>query len=323
MPNIITHTIFCEEVLKTITNKTYKKIINDNMNEYRIGTNGPDFFFFYGFYPFWKKQDLKISAIGTKFHNAYINEFYECAIHSYLKEKKSAVKDAMAAYIIGHYLHWQLDSIMHPYVVYRTGFKEKMSKYYHHRFESMIDTIMLDRFRDTTIKNYQTFKICWISKNSVQAISKVYIPAIKKCQDMEIDETTIQTALADWEHAQRLLHDPQGYKYRLIKIYEFIIRKPWLFSGNIVKRKIDHKHDIMNDMHELWLNPCSGAQSKESVTELFDRAQRDAQTGLALLFNALDEKGLVPFLKFLDNKTYANGINSDLPRKHKNVIYKK
>lgn len=322
MPNIITHTIFCEEVLKTITNKTYKEKIENNLNEYKIGANGPDFFFFYGFYPFWKKQDTKIPAIGTKFHNVHINDFYESAITSYLSEEDSPKKDAMAAYIIGHYLHWQLDSIMHPYVVYRTGFKEKLSKYYHHRFESMMDTIMLDRYRDESIKTFQTFKICWQSHLSVDAISQVYIPATKKFLNIEIDKNIIKKALDDWESAQRLLYDPHGIKYHLIKIYEFIIRKPWLFSGNIVRTKIDQHHDIMNDFHKLWLHPCKGTQSKESVSELFDKAEADAQIGLNLLFNALDGNGYVEFLKFIDNKTYANGINSDEPRKHKEVIYK-
>lgn len=322
MPNIITHTIFCEEVLKTITNKVYKEKIENNMNEYKIGTNGPDFFFFYGFYPFWKKHDQTIPKIGTNFHNMHINAFYECAIISYLNENDAQLKDAMASYIIGHYLHWQLDSIMHPYVVYRTGFKEKSSKYYHHRFESMMDTIMLDRYRDDNIKTFQTFKICSQSHLSVDVISNIYIPATKKLLNIEIDKAIIKKALDDWEEAQRLLYDPKGIKYHLIKIYEFIIRKPWLFSGNIVRRKIDQHHDIMNDFHKLWLHPCSGAQSKESVSQLFDRAEADAQTGLHLLFNALDGNGYTEFLKFLDNKTYANGINNNLARKHKDVIYK-
>lgn len=322
MPNIITHTIFCEEVLKTITNKTYQKKIEDHMNEYRIGTNGPDFFFFYGFYPFWKKQDPKIPAIGTEFHNHHVNAFYECAINIYLKEKDSPLKDAMASYIIGHYLHWQLDSIMHPYVVYRTGFKEKMSKYYHHRFESMMDTIMLDRYRDDTIRNFQTYKICQQSTYSTAVISKIYIAAVDHCQQIKIEESTIKKALEDWEHAQRLLYDPKGYKYMLIKIYETILRKPWLFSGNIVRNKIDHRYDIMNDDHMLWLNPCSGAQSKESVSDLFTRAKKDAQIGLTYLLNALDNKGFDDFLAFLDNKTYANGVAENLTRKHKDVIYK-
>lgn len=324
MPNIITHTIFCEEVLKEIKNKKYKTIIENHMHEYRIGTNGPDFLFFYGFYPFWKKQDMQIANIGATFHNMHINDFYDIAIQQYHNQTNSDLKDAIGTYIIAHYLHWQLDSIMHPYVVYKTGFKEKMSKYYHHRFESMMDTIMLDRYRNETIKSYVAFKNCWLSQYSVKAISNVYCKCIKQCLQQDVSEETIAKSLQDWELAQRYLYDPSGIKYHLVKGYECIVNKPWLFSGNIVRAKIDHHHDVMNDNHKLWLHPCTGAQSKESVTDLFSRALENAKIGLPLLFNALDDSNKTNlFLCFIANKTYSNGISEKLPRIHKEVIYRK
>ncbi len=324
MPNIITHTIFCEEVRKEISNKKYKQMIENHYHEYRIGTNGPDFLFFYGFYPFWKKQDMRIANIGSQFHNKHINAFYETAIAQYHKQEDKEVKEAMATYLIGHYLHWQLDSIMHPYVVYKTGFKEKMSKYYHHRFESMMDTIMLDRYRNDSVKTYATFKNCWQSKYTVQAISNVYCVCAKQLLEEDITEETIATALKDWELAQRYLHDPKGIKYHCIKVYELFVRKPWLFSGNIVRSKIDHSHDIMNDNHKLWLHPCTGAQSKQSVTDLFSEAIQQAKQGLPLLFKALEqEMQSDELLAFIADKTYSNGISEPMARIHKEVIYRK
>ena len=116
------------------------------MQEYRIGCNGPDFLFFHDILPLWKKQNKRVSRIGGKIHQENINLFYKIAIQIYHDEKDLTIKEALASYICGHFLHWRLDSIMHPYVVYRTGFNEPTSSGYHHRFESMMDTILLKKY---------------------------------------------------------------------------------------------------------------------------------------------------------------------------------
>ncbi|MDL2276855.1 zinc dependent phospholipase C family protein, partial [Breznakia sp. OttesenSCG-928-G09] len=286
MPNLITHTIFCEEVYKNISNEKYKSIIKNNRKEYLIGTNGPDYLFFHGAFPIYKKQDMTISDIGTKLHRKKINAFYKSAIKTYRAQKSGYVKDAMASYIIGHYLHWQLDSIMHPYVVYFTGFGGVNNKMYHHRFESMMDTINLKNYRNETIKTYETYKLCKRSKYSVKAISNVYIPAVKECFDIELDQDIIKQALMDWEKAQRYLYDPKKIKYRLLKFVEFITRKPGL-SGNVVTPDIDIRYDVMNEEHRQWKHPCTGEISTESEDDLFQKAIENANIGLAYLFDAL------------------------------------
>ena len=321
MPNIITHTIFAQEVEKEMNHSYYRHLIQQHKEEYYIGTNGPDFLFFYGFYPFWKKQEETIPRIGTKFHHGQVNQFYACAIQQYLLQKPGVVKDAMGSYLIGHYLHWQLDSIMHPYVVYKTGFKDPMSKYYHHRMESMMDTIVLKRMRNTTIKQYRTFEICQCSPNSVEAISNIYVPCTEVCFQKKIDPHVIEKALKDWQWAQRMLYDPSGLKYYSIKLYEWFVHKPWLFSGNIVRAKEDTTYDVMNDAHDAWQHPCTGSVARESVMDLLERAKKEAQIGLPLLFDAMSGKGEKALLAFIGDKTYANGISDSLPRQYKKVIY--
>lgn len=320
MPNIITHTIFCEEVYKGITNQKYKQCIDRNRKEYLIGTNGPDFLFFHDAFPLYKKQDLTVSTIGSQLHRKKINAFYSSAIQSYHAKKEGAVKEAMASYIIGHYLHWQLDSIMHPYVVYFTGFGKPFSKMHHHRFESMMDTINLKQYRGETIKTYETYKLCKRSKYSSKVISAVYIPAVKKCLDETLDETSIKEALQDWEKAQRYLYDPKQVKYRLLRLLESITRKPGL-SGNIVRVKIDPSYDVMNVAHREWLHPCTGEPSTESADDLFQKAIVKAQEGLLLLFDALDHKPKQALLEFIDNKTYANGVKGSQKRFYMDDIY--
>lgn len=47
MPASYTHQQFGNQVLNKLENTTIKKIINDNLNLYNIGLQGPDILFFY------------------------------------------------------------------------------------------------------------------------------------------------------------------------------------------------------------------------------------------------------------------------------------
>lgn len=320
MPNIITHTIFSEEVYKKIKNEKYRHIIDAHKQEYLIGTNGPDYLFFYDVFPLTKKQDMRISNIGTSLHNKEVNTFFKSAIESYQKQEAGAIKDAMASYIIGHYLHWQLDSVMHPYVVYFTGFKTPQSKEYHHRFESMMDTINLKKYHDKSIRTYKTYRNCARSDSSVAAISNVYIPAVRACFDMDIDAVIVEKALKDWEKAQRYLYDPIGIKYRLLRIVETISRNRNL-SGNIVRRKEDKRYDVMNRKHEAWQHPCTGEPSNESENALFKKAIKKAKEGLGYVFDALDGESVEPLLTFIGDRNYSNGVRGKLKRLYKDEIY--
>lgn len=322
MPNIITHTIFSEEVLKTIKNKSYKQQIKKYKQLYRIGTNGPDFLFFHDVFPLNKKQDMTISTIGTRFHRTKINAFYKQAIAAYHEQSDLELKAAVATYIIGHYLHWQLDSVMHPYVVYRTGFKKAFSKMHHHRLESMVDTILLKRKRNTSIRNYKTYTLCDHDAFSVECIASVYTACIKKCFELEVSKADIQKALDDWQKAQRYLYDPWGVKHALLRFIELCKKQPGL-SANVVRAKEDYRYDVMNDKHQTWYHPCTGQASTQSVEQLFDYALEQAQTGIPLLIAAFDQNKVNPFLQFIDNKTYTNGIKGKCERLYQDDIYEK
>ena len=55
MPNIITHKIFAEEVLKSMTKHDIRSMIERHPQIFYIGSNGPDFLFFSDVY---KRQEF-------------------------------------------------------------------------------------------------------------------------------------------------------------------------------------------------------------------------------------------------------------------------
>lgn len=322
MPNIITHTIFCEKVFHTIKQEPYKSYITNHKKEYLIGTNGPDFLFFYGIFPLYKKFGVRLAKMGTSLHNKKINAIYESMIQTYLKQESGPLKEAMASYLIAHYLHWQLDSVMHPYVVYRTGFKDVRSKYHHHRFESMMDTMLLKYYYDEDVSTFKTYKLCETSPYTVDVIANLYIPAVQTCLEEELSKEEIKKSLFDWYQTQKYLYDPNEFKFKCVRIFENVVHKKWVLSGNIVPLRIDKQYDILNKEKRTWLHPCLGIASNDTVFDLMDTAIAQSKIGLPLLFAALEGKEIQPFLQFLDNKTYSNGINTKKKRMYKDVIYK-
>lgn len=317
MPNIITHDLFCEKVYEQL-DISIQELIKPNYKEYRIGTNGPDFMFFHHLF---KEGESRIAIIGDVFHDGHVNDFYMKAIEA-CRKAPSDIKDKMITYVIGHFLHWQLDSQMHPYVVYRTGWSLDKYKYNHYRFESMMDTMFLKHYKNQTTKDIKTYTYCNHDELSVKAISNVYIPCANYCLEETIEANDIKDALDDWQSIQKLLYDPYMIKYRMVKIYETLANKPWNKTGNVVPNKVDNTYDVLNLKHTEWKHPCTGEVFTSSAIEIFEHAIQLALEHLPLLLNAIYENDIEPLLKVIDNKTYSNGIQPSYKRKYEDIIYK-
>ena len=116
MPNIITHKIFAEEVLKKISKKDIEDIIERYHQIYYIGSNGPDFLFFQHAKPWEAMKSHTLNRLGSAMHAGKVNAFYEVAIREVKRQKNVEVKEMMMAYLFGHLCHWALDKTTHPYI---------------------------------------------------------------------------------------------------------------------------------------------------------------------------------------------------------------
>lgn len=130
MPAIYAHTVFGEEVLKKL-NPELQKIIQDDMDYYNIGVNGPDILFY--------NQPLKhnpINRLGNNMHKQIAFDFF---MHGKNTVKKSINRDAAIAYVCGFICHFILDSECHGYV----GECEKKYGASHYEIEADFDRALL------------------------------------------------------------------------------------------------------------------------------------------------------------------------------------
>lgn len=320
MPNLITHAIFTSEVVEKINNKRLVEHMKKYQHLLLIGTNGPDFLFFYTKFAALKKKDVDINKLGSKIHKQHINDQYLNFIKYYHKQQNKKLKEQLAVYISGHFLHWVLDSTLHPYIVYVTGFKEKQSLTFHHRLESNLDALLLKEKYNKTIKDIKTYKICTSYKQERKIIADTYKYMIMKTFGYNIEAKVFEKALRDWKNAQRLMYSPRGIKKKIAKKIE---KTEGLLSDMLVPKDYVDDIDIMNRNHKEWRNPVTGEKSNESIDELICEAKQTAVRGLDLLWKSFDdEKYIVDFLNIIDNKTYSNGVKGSQKREYKQCIYK-
>lgn len=323
MPNIITHKIFAEEVLKKLPKKDIVDLILRHQQIYYIGCNGPDFLFFYHLKP-WemlKKHDL--NKIGSKLHKQQINAFYETAVQQIHQERNVYLKESMLVYLLGHLCHWALDSTTHPYIFYWTGNGKGKSASYHHRMESALDAMMLYKYHATTIKEYPYYEMCSYNEEILKAIARIYVPAVKNALQEDIKVYDIRKALDDWKDVQKMLHDPRGIKRTILTGMEKMMHKPWLISGNIIPTSLDVHYDICNFTKKTWCHPCDDMQlSQDTFIHLFHKAIEVATQVVEKAYGCVEyQADISSLLNLLDNRAYDTGRNDGKEMKYFHIIY--
>ena len=323
MPNIITHKIFAEEVYKRITKKDIKDMIEKHFQLYYIGSNGPDFLFFYHAKPWESFKDHQLNHIGSALHKGHVDAFYDSAVASILKEKDSYTKESEAAYVMGHLCHWALDMMSHPYIFYRTGDCLGNSAGLHHRFESMMDTMMLQKYHQLDISNYRSYEICEYDEEMLKAIARIYVPAVKHALSEDVKVYHLREALDGWKDIQKLLYDPSNKKAAILKGVEKALRKPWAISGNVVPKNIDETYDILNEQHREWSHPCDASiVSTASFIDLFEQAVEVAVVLLEKLYGCIEYGADVAgLLHLLQDRAYDTGMSGEQEMKYFDVIY--
>lgn len=324
MPNIITHKLFAEEVLNDMRKQDIREIINKHPQIFYIGSNGPDFLFFSHALPWEGYKSHVLNQLGSRMHTSHINDFYEVALRCIKEQTREDVKENMLAYLFGHLCHWALDKTAHPYIFYRTGNAKGLSAGYHHRFESMMDTMMLDKKKQLSIKDYPTYEICSYDDDMLKAIARMYIPIAREVYHMDVKVHDLHVTLNSWYDVQKLLHDPNNIKYTILKAGESLLHKPWKISGNIVKATIDDRYDILNEEKAFWKYPCDEDRtSNASFLELFQEAIPTAVAVIEKAYGCVeynaDTKGV---LEILQDQAYDTGMDGEREMTCFDILYK-
>lgn len=324
MPNIITHTLFAQEIFDKVDENTHD-LFEPRYQLLEIGSNGPDFLFFHGLNPkdFYKASDLR--KAGSIFHGSHVNEFYQQALISIRNEQDEEIQKDMMTYVCGHLCHWALDSTSHPYIFYRTGTCKGKSAWYHHRFESLLDAIMLKVKKDCTIEDFKFYEVCDVTKEQARAIARIYVPAIQQILGFPIKPHQILDSLNDWHFMESVFYDASGKKIKSLQTIEKYTKTYNFLSGYIVPNTPEDPYDVTNLLHNRWVHPSDSEMvSTESFFDLYDRALLLAQEAIRLFLSACQDPDKdEDLLKLIKDRNYNLGKSDQKEMVNFDLIYEK
>lgn len=308
MPNIITHHYFAEDVLKN----SKKDIINSFFGEkdlYYLFTQGFDPFFVYEILPFNEKS-------GYFLHDNYIDTFFINYI-KVMKEQKLENDPALLAALYGHLTHYVLDSIIHPFVIYKCGEYNKNRpetyKYVgvHTRMEVEIDAYLYETRENKSFKDLKFHKVNpkkKLNKNILKLLNKIYEETFKVKNGGFKYQKALNMAYLGLKY---ITNDKYGRKKALYQKIDKIVaskgHKIEAFSYYVTS--IDKS--IFNLEHQHWCNPCDNTiKSNESFFDLYNKAIAICVT----LFEATnkyinEEIDLMEYQEILKDNSYVTGLS--------------
>lgn len=320
MPNIITHALCANDVLQQITDSKLKQLILKYPRVFSMASSGPDFLFYYKALPFQEAKDAKpVHEIGNVIHKKWINKFYQKAIE--LLKAETENKDILTVFLAGHLMHWSLDHKAHPFVFNRSGEIGGETKYWHYRFESMIDTMMVKQIKGYKLSEVKSYEFVDSTSEHRKIIGEFYRKIVLSVYNLDFTTEIYEECLDSMFKLSKLLFDPHTTKFPLVQVSEKAMGLFWKYSSHMVIGKIDSEHDVLNLNHSPWEHPCDNEVSTKSFVDLYNEAVLVGQAVLYRLNDILFEDKQLSLDNILNDLGYDTGKANEMELKFYRTIY--
>ena len=310
MPATITHAYFAKDLLEVLPNDISSKL---DLNRTKMFAQSTDPIMFYNMLSLKSGKNLR--RFQKYFHTHKTNEFF-INLLEYVKNHDINDTDTYS-FIVGFISHYVLDSTVHPYVIYKTGyFNKKVKSTYkyngiHHFMEVFLDNDMIQRREKTNPYKFNLSKF-WYNKKkfsndlndvidysfyttfNIKNMSKKYYKSLKQMKTV----------------MNRLRRDKHGIKrffYRIIDT--FTPRSVFRLECVSYHYPLEDKHNYLNNSHELWRNPADfEITSTESFVDLYLKSLNESRNIIIKVFEYLDGKD-IDLAGLFQNKSYLSGLD--------------
>ena len=313
MPGLITHYICGQAVLNTLPERDKQRLLS-NRQLYNIGSQGPDIFFYY--LPALIRDQLV--GLGSKMHKGGVRSFIHNMVVG-LEKLPEPEKDAVFAYLCGYLTHYALDASAHPYIYYKTGFRQKGKpikgirySIYHRNFETSLDTLMLKLTTSEKPRDVKLWQLIKTTKKEARSVSKVIGRSIKKTYGVPVSGKLAYRAMFYMSSITRLLQSRSGKRKILMEFAEdFTIGKGY-FSSLIHEQEVKDGIDYLNLRKENWFMPWDNKTiMNHTFVEMFERAIDDSLEMINALSAYLrNEITMRQLLCITGNNSLATGLDS-------------
>ena len=312
MPASITHAYLAKDLYEVLPEYISSKI---DLNRTKMFAQGTDPIMFYNLMSLKKGKDLR--RFQKYFHTHKTNLFF-INLLNYVKEHNISDSDTYS-FIVGFISHYVLDSTIHPYVIYKTGYfnKKDRSTYkyncIHHFMEVFLDNDLIQRREKTNPYKFNISKYCFNTKKfpdslndtidyvfyttfNVKNMSKKYYKSLKQMK----------------RFIKKYRQDKHGIKKFFYKLLDtFTPRSAFRFECISYHYPLEDKHNYLNNNHSTWNNPCDfDMVSNESFVDLYLKALDETRNIVIKVFEYLNGKD-VNLEELFKNKSYITGLSLD------------
>ncbi len=319
MPQTFTHAVFSKDVYNRLDSKL--KCFNDNnINHLLTFSQNTDPFMFYKIECL--RSDNKTRKFQKEFHNTNTKNFFDTLVLN-IKERKLYNDNDVLAFLYGYICHYALDSIVHPFVIYKSGVFDKNNKELykynslHSLMETYIDNYMINKKYNMNPFKFNVSKYSFndfnFSNNLVNLVNDTF-KDVFKYDDMYFKYIR---SLKDMKRfLRRYRNDRFGIK-RLLYSFIDLFTKPNNFKFKSISYFYYPKNiDYLNNNHNNWTNPCdNNIISNKSFDELYEDALILACNLITSVNNYFNNKEELN--NIFSNNSYITGLDCSLEYKFK------
>lgn len=323
MPSSVTHSYFCSDVYKNLTDNI-KDRIKGSINYFRVFGQGPDPYFFYDFH--LTKRSKKIHQINKSMQHTNINNHFIKLIN-YINDNNYYSNEQVVSYLYGQICHFALDSTAHPYIIYSTGrYIEKDASTYkynglHEEMEYFIDCYFIFQREGISPRKFKVYKELFNINEFNNELNNTIDNVIKDVYGYDNVSKIYYKSIMDMKKFYYIFnYDRLGIKKIIYSIMDLIC------GNRCVKKKelsffVDPQSKLyfLNDKKNIWNHPCNINETYNlSFNELYIKACDRAVSIINVVDEMLTNKKIdnKKLKKLFGNIHYGTGKNCNVNLKY-------
>ena len=317
MPQTITHACFGEDLYNKLPNSIKKKIAYQK-KELMMFSQSTDALMFYNVYSIMPGK--KYRKIQLTFHKNNTNLFFSTLIN-YMKDNKYYNDSKTLVFLYGLICHFCLDSIAHPYIIYRTGMfnkKDKSTYKYkgmHSYMESYIDNYYL---KQKDIEKFNLKKFCFSKDKFTKELNDSINYSFKNTYNINNMDKVYYKSLNQMNNFLTLFRlDKYGIKKGVYKFIDLITPKS-TFPFKSLSYHIDNYDnlDFLNLEKREWVYPVdNNIKSNKNFFELYNDALEEAYHIIQEVNSYFFNNKKIDINYLFKNKSYVTGVDCNLNKK--------
>lgn len=307
MPDLVTHYYFGEQVLAALPEHIARHIRRDIFTH---TTPGPDVWFSFGFYG--GKNKAKAGR-GNYMHDHDTGAFLTQLAR---RTREAAAADDMFSYLAGFLCHYSLDTIAHPYILYRTGDYDgteatRACRGNHMRLERAIDSYIIRHFYQLTPGAFSIAARMLPLKKLPDSLREPLDSVYSAVYGWDNAWQDLNAAITDQRRFYRLVQDPVGFVNGVTRLFDNGKSHYDYRLMSYRRRDLDRtKFDFLNEGHALWRHPFDPATtSTASFFELFEMARQKAVHLIEIIYYYVYQLEELELPSLIGSASYSTGLD--------------